>query len=210
MTGNPLLGRPDRRLLLLGVVLVVLTATLWGGSRAAYATGSPGTLPAPSSVEDNLSVQTTSSFSFVPNMLTVSPGAEVHLVVTQESIAAHTFVLSSVRNFTIPTSDSPSQLYAFFNAHPPLVNLSLPGTVGAQAFANFTAPAVGSWEFVCEIPGHFQAGMYGFLVSTTGSGSSPSASPFTPTVLVTLAGLVVVVAAVSVIALRRRSRRPPT
>ena len=188
----------------LAVVLVLLSI---GGAQAGVAVRSVGAgpLPAASPVVDNLSVQATGQFSFVPDQLTVYPGALVHLVVIQLANFAHTFVLSPVANVTIPTNDTPTQLYAFFNLHPPLVNLSLPGTVGARAYANFTAPSAGSYEFVCEIPGHFQAGMHGELVSTTSS-SGGSSSPLLLEIGVGVA-VVIAVALVAAALLRRRARR---
>ncbi len=189
----------------LAVVLVLLSI---GGAQAGVAVRSVGAgpLPAGSPLVDNLSVNATSLLSFVPNQLTVYPGALVHLVVIQLANFAHTFVLSPVANVTIPTNDTPTQLYAFFNLHPPLVNLSLPATVGARVYANFTAPPVGSYEFVCEIPGHFQGGMYGELVSTTSSSGGSSSSPLLLEIGV---GVIVVIAAALVAAalLRRRARR---
>jgi plastocyanin len=165
----------------------------------------------PDAVVDNVSVSTTSSYSFQPNQITVTPGALVHLVVTQDANFAHSFVLSSVSNFTIPSSDTDSQLAAFFNAHPPIVNLSIPGTVGAQVTKDFTAPALGTYEFVCIVSGHFQSGMFGFLYSGTSppGGSSSSGFSLSPIVLGAIVGLVVVVAVVGVLIARRGSRRSP-
>ncbi len=201
--------RPQYGVALVAVALVALLAG------AAYVgpvalVDATTTAPAAPAAVDNVSVATTSSFAFVPDTLTVYPGALVHLVVTQESPLAHTFVLSPVANQTIPTSDTSAEVYAYFNANPPLVNLSVPGVVGDRAYANFTAPAIGSYEFVCEIPGHFQSGMHGELVSTTQTGGSTGMSfPLELTVLVV--ALVIVVAAVAGVLLlrRRRARSPP-
>ena len=165
----------------------------------------------PSDAVDNVSVSTTSAYAFQPNQITVTPGALVHLVVTQDARFAHSFVLSSVANFTIPSGDTDSQLAAFFNTHPPLVNLSVPGTVGTQVTANFTAPALGTYEFVCIVSGHFQSGMFGFIYSGTSppGGSSSSGFPLTPVVLGAIVGVGVVVVVVGVLFVRLRSRRSP-
>jgi plastocyanin len=196
-----------KRIAVLALAGLVLLELFTGGA-AGHLGGAATAHPAVTA--ENVSVSTTSAFSFVPNQITVMPGARVHLVVTQEANFAHSFVLSSVVNFTIPNGDSPSQLYAFFNAHPPLVNLSIPGTIGAQVSTNFTAPPVGSYEFVCTIPTHFQSGMFGFLDSTTnpGGGSSSSGFPVSPLVLGAIGGAAVVVV-VAVLIVRRRSRGTP-
>jgi len=190
----------------------VVLLLMFSSGTGLVAAAAPFTAPAyPSSTAvENLSVETTAQFSFVPNRLTVTPGASVHLVVTQEATFPHTFVLSSLVNVTIPTTDDATQLDEFFTDHPPLVNLSLPGTPGVQAFANFTAPPVGTYEFVCAIPGHFQAGMYGFLDSTSQTASASASGGVPPALIVggAVAGVVVVVAVV-LLAVRRRSRRSP-
>lgn len=187
-----------------GLVVLVLASSL---AVAAPSVPHPTASPSASRV-DYVNVSTTSKFRFVPNQVYVYPGALVRLVVTQLADFAHSFVLSPVVNYTIPTSDTPIELYAFFNAHPPLVNLSLPGTPGYRAYANFTAPPVGAYEFVCEVPSHFQAGMYGTLVSTTHPPSGGSPSPFTPAVVAAIAVAVIVVAVLAgVLVVRRRARR---
>jgi uncharacterized cupredoxin-like copper-binding protein len=190
---------------------LVLTGVVLLGIFAGGTTAHPGMNAVPDATSDNenVSVMTTSTLSFVPNEITVTTGAHVHLVLTQEANFAHTFVLSSVVNFTIPSGDTPDQLYAFFNAHPPLVNLTLPATVGAQVSTNFTAPAEGTYEFVCIVPGHFQAGMFGFLDSTTTPASSSSSSglPLTDIVLGVVAAAVLV-AVVVVLLVRRHPRAP--
>ncbi|MFZ3357058.1 MAG: cupredoxin domain-containing protein [Thermoplasmata archaeon] len=161
----------------------------------------------PSAGVNNVAVMATGSLSFVPDQLSVSPGALVHLVVTQEANFEHTFTLSSVANFTIPSGDSSAQLAAFFNAHPPIVNLSLGSTPGAEFFANFTAPAAGSYEFVCLI--HFADGMTGEMVSgASSSSSSPSTFPLTSVVIGVIIVAVVVVVAAVVVVTRRRKKGP--
>ena len=101
----------------------------------------PTTSASPSAGVETIKVMATGALSFQPDQLTVSPGDPVELIVTQAAAFEHTFTLSSVANFTIPSGDSSAQLAAFFNAHPPIVNLSLGSRPGAEFFANFTAPA---------------------------------------------------------------------
>ena len=132
----------------------VVLLLMFSSGTGLVAAAAPFTAPAHSSATavENLSVETTAQFSFVPNRLTVTPGASVHLVVTQEATFPHTFVLSSLVNVTIPTTDDATQLDEFFTDHPPLVNLSLPGTPGVQAFANFTAPRWGPTSSFAPYP----------------------------------------------------------
>jgi plastocyanin len=119
-----------------------------------------------SPTNDYVNVTATSSFSFVPSTFTVYPGANVHLRVIQAANFLHTFTLSSVANTTVPS-------VGWFSTHTPLVNISL-GTVPKTFFANFTAPAVGRYEYVCEQ--HFPQ-MTGNMTSTTAQ-PPPGPMPF--------------------------------
>jgi plastocyanin len=207
---RPLLrGRLVRPLGALPVLVSVLLVGLSFGTMGLGVAGAYSAPPINSTTAgvDNLNVMATSSLSFVPDQLSVTPGALVHLVVTQEANFAHTFTLSSVANFTIPSGDSSAQLAAFFNAHPPIVNLSLGSTPGAEFFANFTAPPAGTYEFVCLI--HFSNGMTGDMVSGSGSSSSsPSAFPLTSIAIGAAIVAAIVVVAVVIAVTRRRKKGP--
>lgn len=115
----------------------------------------------PGGTAQTLYDNTTSSLSFVPALLSVTPPGpriptSVALQITNQGSFPHTFTLVAETNVSIPA-------VSYFNAHPPLVNASVNATDGFVAWANFTVPAPGIYEFVCTVPGHFQAGMYGFL-----------------------------------------------
>ncbi len=194
----------------LEAILVALTSFLLivlvgSGTIAAH----PSVAPRISSdAVENISVMATGSLSFQPDQLTVTPGALVHLTVLQAANFDHTFTLSPVANLTIPAGDTTAELYAFFNAHTPLVNLSLGSTPGAQFFANFTAPAVGTYEFVCLI--HFQQGMTGKLISGTSSSGASNSFPLSPVYIgIVVVVLLVIVAVVIVATRRRKSAQPP-
>jgi plastocyanin len=195
--------RPKPLLSMIGPVLCSVTIVLMTGASAGAGMAAGVSLSIVPAVFVNISA--TSGLSFAPTQVTVTPGASVHLTVTQLANFAHTFTLSSVANFTIPIGDSSSQLAAFFNAHPPLVNLSLGSTPGGKYFANFSAPAQGSYEFVCLI--HFSQGMVGTLSSGTSSTGSGSGSSFPTSLVVVIVVVLAAVAAASALILARR--RPP-
>jgi uncharacterized cupredoxin-like copper-binding protein len=198
-----------------GVLLVTLATVmlvgLFAGSGSATVRGSeltPAAMsgPSPSTAVEYVNVTATSALSFAPNQFTVTSGALVRLIVTQAANFPHTFVLSPVANFAFPPSDTTAQLDAFFQNHTPLVNLTLGSVVGSRAYANFTAPPAGTYEFVCVIPYHFAGGMYGTMTSAMAA-TGPAPIPWT-----LIVGVGVVIAAVVVgivVALRRRTPRSP-
>jgi plastocyanin len=183
--------------------LVVVAAFLVGASGSIRAAGVPAG-PVATTV-DTVDMSALTQLSFSPDSFTVAPGELVDLVITQMADFNHTFTLSSSVNVTIPSSDSPADLYAYLSAHPPLVNVSLGSVVGEKYYRNVTAPAVtGTYEFLCEI--HFPS-MIG--VMTVSSGSSPSSGSSGPSTaeLAGVGAAVAGVAIVGVVLAIRRGRR---
>lgn len=207
---DPSRARPPARPRPTGVILVVglLLLTIGGFALTSGAAAASGPSARSSASAAVVQVSATSTLSFVPATLSVTPGQSVELIVTQLANFNHTFVLSSVANFSFDPSATPSAIYAYFNAHPPLVNLSLGSVPGAKYYANFTAPVVGSYEFVCEIPTHFQGGMFGEMNSGTPSASSSSSVDGT-TELIAVGVVLVVVGVIAVVLVLRRRRSPP-
>jgi len=184
------------------LALLIVVASVVPGGVAAVAPR-----PASTAVHEYVNVTATSSLSFVPSSISVKPGAIVYLNVTQEASFAHTFTLSSVRNQTIPPSDTAQQLDVYLHDHPPLVNLSLGSTRNAKFPATFTAPLAGTYEFLCIV--HWP-GMTGVLTSTNGSGPPSGVRTIPPVYAETGVGLVLVVLVAAWILLRRRGGGPVT
>ena len=107
-----------------------------------------------------LSENATDIPAFVPNVLSAGPSVhgpvtlDIHLV--DLGSEAHTFTLAPQPNVTLTT-------IGYFATHAPLANQSFAPSAPKPIWANFTVPAVGVYEYVCTITGHFTAGMYGFL-----------------------------------------------
>jgi len=185
------------------VALVVLL--LAGG----MFTGLPGTAraePAPAAAPEFVNISATSSLNFVPDSFTVLPGSLVHLVVTQMADFDHTFTLSPAVNVTVSPSFSSSQLRAFFNAHPPIVNLSLGSTAGLRFFVNFTAPSVlGTYEYLCLIHFPSMAGVMTVASSLPSGGGSSGPSTLEIIEIGVVVGLIVIV--VGLVAWSRARRR---
>jgi uncharacterized cupredoxin-like copper-binding protein len=83
----------------------------------------------------------------------------LNVLVTNQGTLSHTFTVVSQSNVTI----TPANFTSYFLAHPPLANVNVPAATGGTAWANFTVSAAGVYMYVCEIPGHFADGMFGFL-----------------------------------------------
>lgn len=123
-----------------------------------------------------LSENTTNAPGFVPSILAVAPGQypiNLNVFVTNLGSLSHTFTVASQSNVSVPLDFGP-----YFAQHTPLVNAVVPAAGGGTVWANFTVPAPGVYEYICEIPGHFAAGMYGFLYVGV-SPPAPVAAPST-------------------------------
>ena len=103
-----------------------------------------------------------SGFNFVPNILEVNTSSLPVAVAVQAGnlgSTSHTWTLSPFANYNL----SAANFTDFFAAHPPLADVNLPTTPGNFLWANFTITQKGVYQFICTIPGHFQAGMFGYL-----------------------------------------------
>lgn len=138
-------------------------------------------------------------FQFTLSANEVQPGQTIDLSLIQTSSVIHTFTLLNATNFQFnwssSSSDSLDHIYAFLQAHPPLVNYTFPAAAATGA-ASFVAPPFGEYEYLCLEPGHFAAGMWGLLGSGEAGSGGASASndgPGAPVFIIagTIAGLVV-------------------
>lgn len=188
----------------MSLVIALLAVTGLAGAAPVH----PSAAAAATGTTVFLNVSATPTFSFVPNQLSVAPGDSVHLKVTQEASFDHTFTLLAEAGFTFPSSATPGDIFTHLQAHPPLLNLSLGAVAGAATFANFTAPAAGTYQFLCVIPSHFQGGMFGTFTSSASSPSGPAPMGLSATTLYLIIGVVVVVVVVAVVAAVMMRRRP--
>lgn len=111
-----------------------------------------------------LTIQTASNaLAFVPDMLVVQNATSfpitVSVAVSNLGSTSHTFTLAGQNNLTL----NPSNFTTYFQTHPPLANVQVPQSAGPVVYANFTITGKGAYQFICEVPGHYQAGMDGWL-----------------------------------------------
>jgi plastocyanin len=183
----------------------VLSILLTGLGVAAAAHG-PIRLAASPAVSDTLTVTVGSAFTFTLSTDEVTPGANVTVTVVQTDDVEHSFTLSAIPNFAFTDANTTADLLAFFKAHAPLVNVSIPAGQG-ETTATFVAPPFGEYEYVCTVAGHFQAGMRGFLGSGEhGSSAASNDGPGAPVFIIggTIAGLVVLALVLGFVIGRRR------
>jgi uncharacterized cupredoxin-like copper-binding protein len=100
--------------------------------------------------------------AFVPGILQANATGypvTIDIAVANLGSTAHTWTL-------VPQADvnlTPGNFSSYFQAHPAAANVNVPTTPGTVVWANFTVPKAGVYQFLCEIPGHFAAGMVGDL-----------------------------------------------
>ncbi len=112
-------------------------------------------------LEENTSVQG-SSYLFIPDVLDANSShfpVNVDVLVTNLGDFAHTFTVVPQSNVSL----TPGNYSSYFLTHPPLVSVNVPTGDGATVWANFTVPASGVYEYLCQVSGHFAAGMFGYL-----------------------------------------------
>jgi uncharacterized cupredoxin-like copper-binding protein len=134
-----------------------------------------------------LSEQTSASaLAFQPAVLQVNAtGYPVHIAVQVSNLGStgHTWTLVSQAGVNV----TPGNFSSYFSAHPPAASVNVPTTPGVVIWANFTIPAAGTYMYICEIPGHFAAGMFGYLyvgVSPPAVAPPPSTAVVEPLLLV--------------------------
>lgn len=140
---------------------------------------------------------TTDTLSFVPSSIFVGTTSEmhfpifVHVQVLNLGSLVHTFTLAPQSNVTVTVAN----YTAYFAAHAPLTNVTVPS--GGSIWANFTMNGPGVYMYICEEPGHFASGMLGFLYVNVPVPAS--AAPSTAVVLIWVLGAAGVVVAVGLI-----------
>jgi plastocyanin len=154
------------------------------------------------------------SAGFSPNTIeNVATGANVSITFTDADTTAHTFTIWGVQGTVVanPTTISEAELnkLVYGNGVKPLANLNLSGSDQNTGSVNVAAP--GWYEFMCMEPGHFQAGMYGFIAFGESlppnlSVSSPNTGPGAAVFIIvgTIVSLVVIAVALGFIVGRRR------
>jgi uncharacterized cupredoxin-like copper-binding protein len=105
----------------------------------------PGTVESPRSVK----ITTDDKLSFVPNVITVAEGETVTFAISNTGTATHEFMLG-------PAADA----MADAEGTPEVADI----LAGETKTLTFTFEGPGPYAFACHEPGHFEAGMLGYVV----------------------------------------------
>ncbi len=150
--------RPTVRYASFLIVTALLTAACGGGGDAtapvtqATTTTQAATTTGPTSSSDISAAA--EEFSFSPDGWMAGAGSEVTLQFENQGAVRHTWVILS----------SPIESESEFSAD--LIVFETSAGAGEAVTITFTAPAAGTHQVICKVPGHFNAGMEGLLTVT--------------------------------------------
>ncbi|MGI0052796.1 MAG: plastocyanin/azurin family copper-binding protein [Thermoplasmata archaeon] len=156
-----------------------------------------------------LTDQALAALAFSPSVLVVNQTTypvTIGIEVTDVGALIHTWTLAGLSNVTL----TPTNFTTFFTAHPPLVNLQV-ASAGITYNASFVIDGPGVYQFICEEPGHFAAGMDGFLYVGVAppATAAPLSSALVQVDVLVLAGILILVAVVIALSANFLGRFPP-
>ncbi|MDQ3783249.1 MAG: plastocyanin/azurin family copper-binding protein [Actinomycetota bacterium] len=145
-----------------GALLVALAALIsaCGGDGGGADTTSDGDTEGPAEI-----TVVTTDFAFDPSTVSVATGPEITVTVENQGTVEHDWVVLDQGREISAETDLPedtaevNQEWAVAAVHT---------EPGEAATTTFTAPAAGTYQIICVIPGHFSAGMEGELTVTDG------------------------------------------
>ena len=185
-----------------GWAVVVAFLLVAGFLASLPATGLVRAQPTVASGSTTISVTGLQALAFDPNTFGQVPtNTTITLTFTDATSVAHTLSILNREGVVIPnpsttTSDQLNALFTKYGYLAPELNVS---TAGEQVSETFTSPGPGWYEFVCQVVGHFQEGMYGFIafgmpLPSNLTVSAPSTGPGTAVFIIigTIVALVVI------------------
>ena len=196
------------------VALALILAVTWVPSPARTTRGlEPATTV-------SINVTAVSDYGFQPDTFQNVPvNTTITVTFSDADVLPHSFLIVSREGFQIPTNYTTSQLNQLIAEYPPLYYAALSGE-GQTSVHTFRSPAMPGWyEFVCNVTGHFQFGMYGFIAFgenlptnlTLPSHGNAGPRPLSALDLGAIGAIVIVAVLAIYLVARRRSggHRPP-
>jgi uncharacterized cupredoxin-like copper-binding protein len=98
-----------------------------------------------------------SDFAFDPRQVLVPPGAEITVTVDNVGSVEHNWIVLQEGIQIEAEADIPDDRSGFELEKTGLVD------AGGSSSVTFTAPESGIYQIICDVPGHFTAGMEGRL-----------------------------------------------
>jgi len=104
---------------------------------------------------------TMTDFQYTPNSFTVPAGQEVKLTIKNSGAVEHSFVIMKLGSEVTSSFSDKDQANVYWE------EAAVPA--GQTVTDTFTAPGEpGTYQIVCAVPGHFEAGMTAKLVVVSG------------------------------------------
>jgi len=142
----------DRATYAVGALVLALSSSACGGDGGGDAGGDAG------GAADLQTIAT--EYQFEPSSWTVEAGADTSIRVDNEGQIVHEWVVLA-EGRTIESEDELPEDESVFESE--WVDTEVEVEAGESATHEFTAPAAGTYQVICAIPGHFDAGMEGTL-----------------------------------------------
>ena len=129
----------------------VLAVLLFAVTLSACASG-----PAPTKV-----TVTMTEFGFEPNTINVTAGSPVELTLVNEGAVEHDFVIEVIPVTDVSSSNSGDH---HMGADHVDYDLHTSTAAGETSTLTFTPTEPGTYQIICSVPGHKDAGMIGELI----------------------------------------------
>ena len=134
--------------------------------RTPVATASPAGHADPSDAVYYLRITATDTYGYQPDTIANLPlNTTINVTFIDDTSLPHSFNISSREGVEIVdyTDTSATELNQILFSAPALYATYVSG-LGAESVGAFRSPASPGWyEFVCNVSGHFQLGMFGYL-----------------------------------------------
>jgi plastocyanin len=147
-----------------GAFALAMVILLVAGAFAFSHDSAGGLLPATGA--DTVVVRAVGDYGYSPDLIeNIATGANISVTFLDDDPSGmqHSFNISSREGFVIPTTWTAAQLNQLFGTYPALYS-TIVNYTGAETTGWFESPSAPGWyEFVCNVSGHFELGMYGFI-----------------------------------------------
>jgi uncharacterized cupredoxin-like copper-binding protein len=105
---------------------------------------------------------TMTEFGFEPNSITVTAGSPVELTLVNEGAIEHDFVIEVIPVTDVSSSNS-GEHHMSTDEHSEF-DLHTSTAAGETNTLTFTPTESGTYQIICSVPGHLDAGMTGELI----------------------------------------------